>query len=193
MTVLALDIATKTGWALYGKDMELPHHDSVLLKTPNHDNGTAGNRLRKLILAKHQAFGLTEIIREAVHIPAPQRIRDPGTGKWTIKHKVSPEIVYRLIGLGFIVDCVADELGIPSWDVEKPTWRKEILGRGNLKTDDAKKRATDYCRQHGWHPADDNAAEALCILDYHLRLLSKTDRALPMPWRDDLFMRGVRT
>jgi hypothetical protein len=40
------------------------------------------------------------------------------------------------------------------------TWRKHILGRGNLSGDDAKRAMMTLCRQLNWPAVDHNAAEA---------------------------------
>lgn len=64
------------------------------------------------------------------------------------------------------------------------SWRSRTHGKtrapAGLKQSERsnffKEAAFDYCRANGWSPANDNEAEALCLLD-HLRLMYEPDFA----------------
>jgi hypothetical protein len=55
------------------------------------------------------------------------------------------------------------------------TWRKAILGRGDLRTDEAKRAARAYCRLAGWTPQNDDEAEAACIWAWACGVLKAED------------------
>lgn len=68
--------------------------------------------------------------------------------------------VYTVNGLLWTAHIAAKRLGIARAEVNAPTWRKAVLGRGRAKKADA----IEWCRKHGFNPQDDNEAEAICIL-----------------------------
>lgn len=43
------------------------------------------------------------------------------------------------------------------------SWRKDVFGRGNLKTAEAKQRALELAAEHGLREVDDDMAEAACL------------------------------
>jgi hypothetical protein len=175
MCVLALDIATKTGWALFEEGMTRPHMGSLTLKTKNQGNGFAGENLRKLIAEKHEIYGIEYLVFESQHI-----------GK-----KINPQLVYMLIGLGMMTEWMAHRMKAQCFTVDIGTWRKHFIGTGGLGRDAAKKKAIDMCRSYGWAPADDNEADACGILDYFLSLPAIAQH-YTRPWRDQQIMQGFR-
>jgi hypothetical protein len=189
MAILALDLASQSGWAVYGEGMDRPSSGSKLLKRPTGTNGEAAERLRKLLADKHETYGgFTDIVFEAQHIA----------------EKVNPQTAYLLIGLGFMAEWFGHRTGARVFCCDIGTWRKHFMGRGSFKKKvnergkvivtaraQAKAKAIDVCNSYGWHPADDNAADACGILDYYLHILPAAQR-LPMPWRDANFMSGYR-
>ena len=73
--------------------------------------------------------------------------------------------VYTVNGLVWTAHMTAKRLNIPRAEVTASTWRKAILGKGNAN----KAAAIKWCRDNGHNPADDNEAEALCILEWAVR------------------------
>jgi hypothetical protein len=183
MSVLALDLAAQCGWARYGKDMARPFYGSVRLKRPAGSLGEQMEKLRALIADQHAIGPLTDIVYEAQHIGG----------------NVDPQTVYSLIGMGSFCEWFAHRIGARCFMVDIGTWRKHFLGRGNFKAQgkltaraQAKQRSLDRCAEYGWYPTDDNAADALGVLDYYLSLPAIAN-IYPRPWRDAVLMAGART
>lgn len=184
MAVLALDLASQCGWALYDRDMERPFFGSTRLRRPHGTNGEALERLRVLISDQHKMHGLSDIVFEAQHIAG----------------KVDPQTVYLLIGLGAMCEWIAGRIGARCLCVDIGTWRKHFLGKGAFRQKDggptarqqAKQRAMDRCAEYGWYPQDDNAADACGVLDYYLSLPAIA-AIYPRPWRDAVLLAGART
>jgi hypothetical protein len=187
MSVLALDLASQTGWALYANGMERPFFGSLRVKRPTGSPGEAGVRLWAFLAERHEMHEFTDVCFEAQHM---------ATG-------IDPQTVFLLIGLGFMVEVFCHEHGIRVFQCDIGTWRKHFLGKGSFKAkvteggrkissrDQAKQRAIDVCASYGWSVPDDNAADACGILDYYLSILPATAK-LEMPWRDARFMAGAR-
>lgn len=181
MAVLALDLASKSGWALYEKNMQRPFSGSELFKRPTGTNGEALEKLRKLMADQHAMHGLTDIVFEAQHI----------------SDQINPQTVYLLIGMGAMVEWFGHRIGARTFPVDIGTWRKHFLGKGSFKQakdaigvkrgptgrQQAKAKSIDACNSLGWFPKDDNAADALGVLDYYLSL-PPIARMYPRPWRD---------
>jgi len=149
---------------------------STRLKRRGGSTGGAMENLRCLLADQHRMHSLTHIIFEAQHIGA----------------RVDPQTVYLLIGMGAMVEWFAERIGAVTFCVDIGTWRKHFLGVGNLKRDEAKKRCIDKCNLLGWHPPDDNAADACGVLDFYLSLLERTPRGITRPWRDADLLKGYR-
>lgn len=182
MAVLALDLAAQCGWALYENGMERPFFASVKLKRPAGTLGEQLEKLRKLLADQHQMHTLTDIVFEAQHIGS----------------NVDPQTVYSLIGMGAMCEWFAHRVGARSFCVDIGTWRKHFVGRGSFKAAgkltaraQAKQRSLDQCNAYGWYPSDDNAADALGVLDYYLSLPSIA-KIYPTPWRDKTLLAGAR-
>lgn len=58
--------------------------------------------------------------------------------------------------------------------IHSSSWRKQVLGKGKLNN--PKLAALDYCRMHRWHVTDHNAAEACCIWQYAHGVTNLLDR-----------------
>jgi hypothetical protein len=183
MAVLALDLAAQCGWALYENGMERPFFGSKRLKRPLGTNGEQIENLRKLMADQHAIHNFTDIVFEAQHIAG----------------NVDPQTVYSLIGMGAMCEWFAHRIGARSFCVDIGTWRKHMLGRGSFKQQpggptaraQAKQRSMDACNARGWYPSDDNAADALGVLDYYLSL-APIAKLYPVPWRDAVIMQGAR-
>lgn len=189
MAVLALDIASSspTGWAVYGKGMDKPFSGSKVLLRPTGSVGEAMERLRGLVSDQHEMHGLTDIVFEAQHLA----------------EGINPQTLFVMIGGGAFVEWIGHRMGVGVWSCDISTWRKHFLGRGSFRKKEtesgkvisgrvqAKASCMDVCNALGWHPADDNAADACGILDYYVSIMPKS-RQLDRPWRDKLLMAGYR-
>lgn len=187
--VLALDLATTTGWALHRPGMERPFFDAITLP------GSAGSIgqpcaaleawLREMYLSTKPEGGISHFFFEAQHIA----------------DGMNPQNAYRLIGLGAIVEKFAWQVKAKCYAVDISTWRKHFIGRGSgfkrdktkkgkpyLPGENPKELAVQRCEQYGWNTDIYDAAEACGILDFALTLIPDYHR----PWRDNLLMGGTR-
>lgn len=174
--VLALDLATKTGWALHKPGMERPFFGTLQLPRTAEEVGEPMERLRVFLADQHTMHGgLTDLVFEAQHVAG----------------KIDINVVRKLLGLGGMCEWFAHRIGARCYVVHIGTWRKHFLGRGNMNRESAKLKAMDECRRLGIDPPDDNAAEAMGILDYYLSLKRLNGAPYPRPWRDAGFMRPL--
>lgn len=201
--VLALDLATTTGWALHRRGMPRPFFGAFRLPG---DAKSVGEPCLALelwlidLIERLAASGdpLTHIFFEAQHVGA----------------KINIDTVYRLIGLGATIEKVAHQQGcarrapkIHCYKVLIQEWRKHFIGRGAgfrrdpatkryLPGEDPKELAIQQCARYGWHTDIADAAEACGILDFALAEMDRGCRnaGLPgyaRPWRDALMIGGA--
>lgn len=180
LSVLALDLATVTGWSAWhpGLNEPRPHFDAVRLKGKVGEVGKASESLRVLLGKLFYTYRPTHVCFEAQHVPVPKFNRATGQ----ITTTMSIDTVYKLIALGAMVEWYCYRTGVPSFKVEISTWRKHFLGRGGgfKKAGlDPKQEAIKKCEAIGVYTENDNAAEAVGILDYFLTLCPDV---VP-PWR----------
>lgn len=211
-TVLAMDIATRMGWALHKPGMERPFFGTVqFAKTPQ-EVGLAMEQMRAFLESQHVLHrGLTDIVWEAQHVATQKKKRkddknDPATVAairrllahegpvdldairrlvWEVEiATIDFNVIRKLIALGAMAEYFGHCIGARCFQVHIGTWRKHFCGRGNLKRDEAKMLAMDECRRLGIDPPDDNAAEAMGILDYYLSIRKPDGQPYHVPWRD---------
>jgi hypothetical protein len=187
--VLALDLATTTGWALHRPGMQRPFFDAFTLPGPPNSIGQPCDALerwlRDMYVATKAEGGISHFFFEAQHIA----------------ENMNPQNAYRLIGLGAIVEKFAYQVKARCYVVDIATWRKHFIGRGSgfkrdktkkgkpyLPGEDPKELAVQRCEQYGWHTDIHDAAEACGILDYGLSCIPDYHR----PWRDKILLGGSR-
>lgn len=197
-SVLALDLATTTGWAWHANPMPRPFFGAFRLPGGPSDIGQPAAALEAWLL-EHLATAdaarqpITHIFFEAQHIA----------------EKINIDTAYRLIGLGATIEKVAyqehirrggrHQHKIHVYKVFISEWRKHFLGRGAgfkktadkkayLPGEDPKELAILRCRQYGWFTDIADAAEACGILDYSLSMIG--DDIHPRPWRDEALLKG---
>ena len=69
-------------------------------------------------------------------------------------------------GLHSIISGIAGANGVPVEGAPIQTWRALVLGNGKLSRQHAKTRAIQVCAQLGWPVKNDDEAEAACIWLY---------------------------
>lgn len=177
MAVLALDLATTTGWALHKPGMQRPFFGAIRFSSAKGEIGAQLVKFHQFLVDQHQMHKLTDVVFEASLIPFG---------------KINPETIYRLISLAGHAEYFAHRIGARCFKVELSSWRKHFIGRnpagGGWKKDAAKKAALDACSAYGWATNLPDAAEACGILDFYLSLIPKYDR----PWRDATLLGGIR-
>lgn len=150
MTILALDVATSTGWA-FGGPGDAPQYGVFSVPQTGADLGRFGVTFMAWLAAKCRDLRPREIIFEAPILP----------------RKTNITTVRKLHGLAFMVECVAISEAVPCFEISNGEWRKQFLGAyyPSPATSDALGRAViAACRGMGWNPRDDNDADALGIL-----------------------------
>lgn len=194
--VLALDLATTTGWALHFPGVQRPLFDAFTLPGAAGSIGQPCDALESWLCQKLEEMqsvgGISHFFFEAQHIA----------------ENMNPQNAYRLIGLGAIVEKFAFQTDALCYAVDIATWRKHFIGRGSgfkrekvwsekkkkmvngpyLPGHDPKELAIQRCEQYGWHTDIHDAAEACGILDFGLSLIPDYHR----PWRDKILMGGSR-
>lgn len=180
--VLALDLATVTGWALHEPGMERPYFGAIKLPGKPGDVGMRADALERWLRHQYQLRRFTHIVFEAQHVA----------------HMMDINTVYMLIALGGVVEKFAFQVNARCYKIMIQEWRKHFIGRGaGFKRDprtkkylpgqDPKELAIRQCARYDWHTDVADAAEACGILDYFLTMVPDH----PRPWRDAVLLKGV--
>ena len=172
--ILALDLATTTGWALYSEGMQRPFFGALRLPPSPQEVGLPMEKLRQFLADQHRMHNLTDIVFEAQHVSA----------------RMSMDTVYKLIALGGMVEWFAHRIGVTPYKVMISEWRRHFLGRGaNFGKDNPKELAIQQCATFGWFTNVADAAEACGILDYHMANMEQAGAKISRPWRDATLMK----
>ncbi len=160
--ILCLDLATKTGWACWGPRRSLAHGVWDLPRT--------GDDVAAFIIAFRNALTMT--------------LRDSDVGSVVFEapiiHSTKPGNITtqtKLIGLAVMTEVVCMDLSVRCTSEHAARVMKHFTGDGGGKRDDKKRRVIEACEIRGWKPEDDNAADALALLDFVCH-----SRGIPVPW-----------
>jgi len=158
--ILALDLAARTGWAL-GRPGDMPASGSVRFAKEGASMAAVLSGCRRWLgefLDGHPTIQL--VVFEAPLLPAFKK------GKTTIV------TIRQLMGLCGTVEELLYSRG--TYDIREARVsdiRIHFLGSNKHKREKAKELTIMRCRHLGWHPDDDNAADALALWDYQSSLL----------------------
>jgi hypothetical protein len=151
--ILAFDAARVVGYAATQPGSVEPKLGAFVLRVGNvgEDLGALYAAMRRLAL---------DLV--AVHQPDAIWFEQP-----MLMGMRSAHTAQMLMGLGAIIECVAAETGIQCFQGHVNTVRRYVIGR-RLRSDprSAKQIVLDYCHLRGWHPPDDNAADAAVLWVY---------------------------
>lgn len=158
--LLALDIATRTGWA-YGRVpvRGLSAIEAASLQPPQPESGV----LRVLT----QAGGVGHFLAE-FHDRLDAMLAERRPGGLIIEAPILPkftsfETVRKLMGMAGIAEMLADRRAIRWRAVAQPSAvKKHWTGKGNAK----KPAMIAACEARGWTARDDNEADALALWDF---------------------------
>jgi len=146
-TVLALDLGTTTGWALRGYD-GLITSGTVSFKPSRFDGG--GMRYLRFQNWLSEMDRLAGPI-EAIHYEE-------------VRRHIGTDAAHVFGGLMAVLTAWAEMRGVPYQGVPVGTIKKSATGRGNAN----KQAMIEAARARGFHPKDDNEADAIAILFWAL-------------------------
>lgn len=157
--MLALDLATRTGWAV-GEPCGLPVYGSFNLvgACPGAKFLLLARTATRLIME----HGVTDVVLEAAHTG--------GKGR--------PEVLFALLGYRAIAMMAAEAKGIPCTAEQPSTIRRAFIGHGRLGRKSAKAAVTEKCQWLGLAPRNDDEADAIALLFYRLTCASSAHFAM---------------
>lgn len=150
--ILALDLSTRTGWAL-GRDYESPIHGVWVLPRMS-DLGACLSALAGQLEDAIQVFHPDLVIMEA---PLPPQAQ------------TAASTARLLLGLAGVTEMICQEQGVPCEEERADTVRKVVMGSARQD----KAAIIAWCRAQTWRPAEDNDADALVLLRYR-QILSRS-------------------
>lgn len=168
--ILALDLATTSGWARWRPGLATPAHGILRLPRPpkGMSDTAAGVEIGKFV-AKYRDW-LTDMLTadrpDWVVFEAPY-----------VDEKTHQDTARKLLGIAVVTELVCHDVAVAAFEVNNAKVRTHFIRGAFLKSDVVKRLTIEECERRGWSPDDDNAADALAVLDYgafHLKL--------PVPW-----------
>ena len=157
-SILALDLATRVGWARWHK--RVTSFGSKQLPS-------AGELVGRYL----DYFDRWFLVQLAEVMPAMVIFDPPWVGP-----KTGQDAARCLIGLASVVEMRCYQQEIACREAHNQTVLKHWTGQGGGKRKDKKARTIAACNARGFHPRNDDEADALAILDYAAHCLGiKTD------------------
>lgn len=152
--VLALDLATNTGWCV-GRPGERPHFGEWDLYVKG-SHGARFAALHDRLCDAIQVHQPKEIIFEAA-LPRGSNQKGVNAGR-------------LLLGFCAVVELVAFDHRIPALEEPVQSTRKVVLGKGTFPKDEAKPHVARWCVANGFGDPGPDAADAL-VLWKHVEIL----------------------
>lgn len=144
ITILALDLGTKLGWAIRGRDGRIMHGTEVFTPRASWSPGQRWLRARSFLadlITRHQAHAIA--------------YED-------VKRHAGTDAAHAYGAFLCLVQMAADSHRATLMPVGVGTIKKHWTGKGNADKDAMVAQA----RARGFKPADDNSADALAILHW---------------------------
>lgn len=138
--ILALDLATRVGWACGAPDGE-PLYGTKVLPSTGEDIGRFADAYNTWLLDMITLEGPALIVFEAPVLPC----------------KTTPATARKLMGLAWHTEFVCRLREVRCSEHHLQSVKKFFAGSGRAEKDDMMAAA----RRQGWDPKDDNAADAL--------------------------------
>ena len=161
--VLALDIASRTGWAYASAEqvqawplvpMACREHPRVAYSHFSVTAGVAGS-----VWASFQ-----DHVQDLLKVHAPTLIAYEAAIRRMRNGKSTAETIERLLAFKAMTQYTAARWRVPAVAGNVQTVRKHFVGMG--RPADAKATVIDGCRRRGWDPKNDDQADALALLDW---------------------------
>lgn len=150
-TILALDLAARTGWALARVHDRVPMCGAVRFANPGASMAAIFANCRKWL----STFELPEIV--VFESPMQPSFMAGRTNANTIR---------ILIGIAAITEEFFFSKGCDVREAKVSDVRAHFIGSNRHKRVAAKALTIGACRRLGWTPSDDNAADALALWHY---------------------------
>lgn len=160
----ALDISSKTGWAVWDGHTARPFLGRKTLVGWSYDSGS---------MLEFYRLWLGDFIR----IHRPDIVAVEG---WIIAAHLDATTIGKQIQLAGFTEWAMKKAGIRCIPVAAATWRKTFHGTGRASGDEFKTWAKKRCDILGWEYEDDNAAEAGGLLHHAITQIGRENP----PWRD---------
>lgn len=144
MNILALDLGTKTGWAI---------------STPAIISGTWSFASRRFEGGGMRYLRFRQQLREAHYLNPLDAVYFE-----EVRRHLGTDASHVYGGLHAHLTAFCEEQNIPYQGIPVQTIKKHATGKGNANKDAMIEKAIS----RGWNPADDNEADALHLLDYVL-------------------------
>ena len=162
--ILALDIASQTG-CCEGRVGETPRFSTMRFARKDDEHEDVFLRAldwfdEKLSVSKPDWVYVEAPVNPAAFLGE----YDPSKGRVTMTS--NPDTTIRLIGLWAVIAATAKLQQIPYRRAHVSTARKAFLGVGNLRGQEAKRRAFDLCLALGWSPNSRDASDAASVWYY---------------------------
>lgn len=168
---LALDPATKCGWAAWAPGMERPASGSFDLPTIDDSLGAVGYRLHVELNALLQVHGFERIYYEAP-IPPSQ-----------MGGQIQLQTIAKIFTIAGHIESFGYAKRIRVRQVGMGAWRRFFVGKGaGERTITFKDWSIRRCRELGWNVRGHDEADALGVLAYAVSL----DPEFKPPWLDAL-------
>jgi len=156
---VALDIATKCGWAQWAPGWAKPIYGTWSLVGEPGEVGRKAVMLHRKLADLHALCAIERLTFEG------------GIPTNGLSGKINMTTIYLLAGLAAHAESFADAVGARCRNIPNASWRRHFIGKGSgFSTKEFKDMAIKRCRSFDWHPSDDNAADALGQLDYAIHL-----------------------
>lgn len=168
MNLLALDLATKTGFA-HGEPGGMPTWGSHKLPQTGEDYGAFGLAYEAFLSALIQSKGVTRIVYESPILPSTTTL---ATAR-------------KLYSLGTITEMIAGRLGVKCHEAHMQTVRGHFIGASRApkhipqkdRRSWMKSRIIGQCIARGWNVTNDDEADALAVFDWASAIINQKHAA----------------
>lgn len=156
--ILAVDLATMTGWARGCVGDEAPTFGTARFYSPD-QNETFALGLQ----------WITDMVREN---PPQMLMLEAMLPPGAMTNKTSRQVRDRLAGLHGVIRASAKRWGVAEISTASVgNVRRHFIGRGDLKRVPAKQEVVTRCRMLGWDVANDNEGDACAIWSFAVSLI----------------------
>ncbi len=158
--ILALDLASRTGWACGYPALPKPPSGSVRFAREGASLGAIFAGCRQWL----GDFVATETDVSLIVFEAP--MAPSHMAGFTSAH-----IIRVLVGLCAVVEEFGYSRGYDVREAKVSEVRQHFIGSNRIRRKEAKAQTIAACNRLGWSPQDDNAADALALWHYQASIL----------------------